>query len=303
MKYLFRISLVIFLSILFVSGCSENTEQKIKQLNTEAIKFLKLGNTSEAVKVGEKALALAEKGYGAEDPLIIKPLLTQAMLYQANKDFVKAEYSYKRAIDVVQKSSGENNIEAAKIINNLGSLYYNEKQYDKAISAYTKSLAIAEKTYAPEDPRLQKIRKNIETIKAIKSGKIPHPENNQGASKQTIHDLVPENIKSAAIQQLASQNIILSKKLTPMKAVKISDNGIVFPYRGLQRVDDKNEGLEVVVLFSAIKNQEKKDTYSFQQCRVVSYQSYSTLLNSGDLSSLQTALIQLFPELSNGDMG
>lgn len=298
MKHASKIFLVILVPFFLTFGCSEDPAQKIEKLFEEAKLLSQTGNAAGALKVSEQALQISETEYGLENPAIVQPLLKTAMAYQANKNYLQAEYTYKRAMDIIRKTGGGNTIEEAKVMNNLAGLFYLQGDYERAIATYEQSLAIAKNTQTPDEAMLQQIQRNIIMCKAVESGDAVKPEVNQSAPAKSLQDLVPEEIKNAAIQQLAGQNIVLAKEfLRPFEPIKIADQGFVFPYYCKQKQETGDTLSEVVVLFGAVKNPQKEGAYIFKQCRVVSYESFSTMLNSGDLLSLKAAMVQIFPEL------
>lgn len=303
MRKFINAALVILLILFCYAGCSRDSNKTADQLNDEAMALLNQQQISKALEKAESALEKAEKTFGENDPKTAKYLQTVAMVRQAEGSFAKAESAYKKAYAIVSDESGGDSLEAAKIMNNLAGCYYTQKRYDLAADTYQQVLKVAEKKFPDDDPRLNAIRANLHASIAGKEGK----EGEEGKAPELplesapevnppqIADLVPPKVKQYALDSLSKQNIKISD-LQPEAALQIMDKGIVFPYRGIRRLENGNEQ-KVVVLFASIKNPEKQDTYVFQNCRVISYQSYQSKLDEGGIDLLKKEVAKLFPGL------
>jgi tetratricopeptide (TPR) repeat protein len=331
MKLYSRIGVFVLFNVLFIllisNGCSNKPETS-EELRIEAIKLLESKNFPKALKKAQEAVKQAEIEYGSENPAMVEPLQILALIYTTQKDFLNAEPTYHRAIELIEKTGLQDSTESLKLMNNLASMYYFQKQYDKALSTYEKALNIANKNFPAEDPIIMSLQKGIEICKADRSGNqtnqlaekdinlinieksdtlesiktlAPAESGNstdrlvdkEKNSETNIVDLVPESIKKAALENLSKQNISISNLLA-LKPVIIDDKGIVFPYK-CNRIIEKNS-IEVVLLFAAIKNKEKKDAYIFQEARIVSFNSYHAESEKGD-ESLKEAFKDIFPKL------
>ncbi|MCX7830951.1 MAG: tetratricopeptide repeat protein, partial [Acidobacteria bacterium] len=69
-----------------------------------------------------------------------------AMIYKSKGDFSKAEETYLKTLELLEKISGGESPDMAQIMNNLGVMYKEKKEYEKAKELYLKALAIQEKT-------------------------------------------------------------------------------------------------------------------------------------------------------------
>lgn len=285
----------IMLSIfLLFAGCSKDKGQSIAQLMENSIESIKAGNFDSAEKTALQALTLAngEKNTGADSPEAIKPLQVLGMIYQAKKDFPKAVEYYQRAIKLNLSVNGENSIEAAQLLNNLAGTYYTLRQYANAIGAYKQSLAIAESLKDKES--VTKIQNNINVCESSLSGN----NQKQALPRQTddlpLPDLVPAEVKNVTLEKLAQQNIKLTN-LRPLLPIKIGNEGMVFPYRCSQKLNNGGDSAEMVLLFSAKKTPEKQNSYTFSKCRMVPYESYSEELGKNDPESLIKTMKEVFP--------
>jgi hypothetical protein len=186
-------------------------------------------------------------------------------------------------------------------LNNLASTALMSKNYDKSISYYKESLNIAEKHLPPDDPKIVAVRNNIKTCEGLNSGEkqLPPPEAEKKDANNYAQDLVPPFVKESAISQLSHKNIIISD-LQAQPAIPIDDKGIVFPYIALSKVggeSEGNDGIKIIVLFAAIKDASKQNKYIFQQCRVISFQTYTSTINDGGVELLKQELKKIFPDI------
>jgi len=292
MRSLLNFIWVVGLIALLLTGCAKETNQTPEELKANAVELLQKGKTHKALKEAKKALEKAEGLFGRENLVLVDYLETIAFVYQAQKEYYEAESFHCRALEIVEKVEGPDSFEAAKLKNNLAGLYFYQYQFDKALTAYKEAMEIGKKHYSPDDPQLQNIQTNIEMIENLKTGKEPSPVIAQTSVSSDTPDLVPEKIKKEVLDKLVGQNIVLYD-LKPEPLIKIGAQGVVLPYRCKKRVDKDAEGLDVVLLFAAIKK-DKENTYSFKNCRISSYQSYQSELMSGNIGE---ALMKIFPEV------
>ncbi|MBC2716513.1 MAG: tetratricopeptide repeat protein [Desulfobacteraceae bacterium] len=313
MRHFLRMVLVILSFMTIISGCSTEPDKTVEELNNDAISLLEQQNISEALNVAEKALKKAEDEYGFYDPAVLKSLQIIAIIYQAKKDYLNAEFTYKQALSASKVISGENSLHSLKIMNNIGSIKYLQNQFEPALSIYKQALSIAEKELGSDDPLLLQIQNNMATCEsALKSGKTPGAdiEEPPAASLKKGTDFVPDEVKSAALKKMASQNILLDNPQA-LLPIQIGDQGMVFPYLYTQNIEESEGGggVKVVLLFAAIKNKDKKDVpgseegsfYVFNACRMVSYESYVEEIEKGSQETAIPAIISVFPNLYSQD--
>jgi tetratricopeptide (TPR) repeat protein len=277
------------------AGCSKEMDKTPEEINQEVISLLQQKQNSKALKLAERALKKAEKENGAESRSLAIALETLATAYSAVGLPDKAEASYRQALSIITKTDGEDSVEAAKILNSLASLFYMNMNYEESLAHYKKSLEIAEKHLPPDDPRLAAVRNNITSCEALKSGDKPLQQPETKNLSDNIQDLVPPQVKEAAIAQLSKQNIILAG-LQPKTPVQIDDKGMIFPYIATKKAEEENkEESKIVVLFAAVRDPSEKDKYIFQQCRVIPFLTYSNIMSSGGIDLLKKELMKIFP--------
>lgn len=299
MRSIFKIACIFFLISILCAGCSRESNKTVKQLTDEAMVLLHQNKIQEALKKGESALKKAEEKYGPESPQTARCMQTMGLIYQADGNAVKAENSYKKALSIFLHKEGDQSLDAAKTMNNLAGFYYTQKKYEQAASLFEESLAIVKKKFQADDPRLQAIEKNIEVCKDRAAGKsLQATGGTENASVPSpARDYVPEKIKQYVIRNFAEKNNIHISDLQPEQPVLILDQGIVFPYKCTQKTDKDASSVNMVILFAAIKNKDKKNAFEFQQTRIVSYDAYMSALKKGGMALLSKEMVKIFPSL------
>lgn len=273
-------------------------------MNAQTMAMLEKGQIPQALAIAKLALEKAEKEHGAGNVLTVESLKNLALANQAKGNFIDAESFYKKAIDILQKAKGPDNIDVSKLLNNMAGLYYSQGDYDKAVNVYQQTLAIVASRLPDDDPIVQTVRKNIsicETKRTTQNNASVSPGISEPmqtpADSAAVKDMVPEEIKKYAMDNLAKQNIFIAQ-LKPISPVVIADKGIVFPYHCISKTEKGvDKGAEIILLFAAIKNPDKQGAYIFQQTRIVSYASYMEQLKKGGQESIRQSLIQAFPDL------
>ncbi len=243
MRHFLKMGLVVLSFITIISGCSNESGKTVEELNEDAISLLKQQNIPEALNVAEKALTKAEDEYGFYHPAVLNSLQIKAMIYQVQADYLNAEFTYKEALSLSKEISGENSLDSLKIMNNLGGIKYFQNQYEQALSFYKQSFSIAEKELGSDDPLLQQIKTNMATCEsAIQSGKTPGVSadeiqtSDNDVSLEKGQDFVPDEVKNAALKNMAGQNILLSNP-QPLRPIQIGEQGMVFPYLYTRNTD------------------------------------------------------------------
>lgn len=331
MKVLLRSIAAVLLLSVCLTGCSKDSGQSASELLRKASEHLQSGELAEAEENAQKALHQVEEKYSMLHPELVKPLHVLGMTYQQQGKFFDAEQAYARAISILQSSGDGNNIAVSQLMNNLAGSYYAQEKYEQALNTFQQSLAVAESHYSEDDPRIQKIKKNIDICRLeVAGGEPSNPEaafgqrfgkagkkfapqgrggRNQGGTDQGTdmvaydppkpeepRDILPDKVKQAVIKKLAMQNIHLDD-LRPMAPVKIDSQGAVIPYRCTQKTTEADAGgIEAVLLFATVYNQETGG-FVFKRCRMVSYDSYMEELKSGKQASLMQALKEVFPKV------
>ena len=104
-------------------------------------------------KAGEnfkRQLAVSEKIYGPQSPMLSSPLQNLAMWALQQNDFANAETWFNRSYELNQKTYGENSQGTADSLRGLAHVYQMQKDFPKAESATLRALKIYETVYGPE---------------------------------------------------------------------------------------------------------------------------------------------------------
>ncbi len=123
---------------------------EVKDLVIQGRRLEAKGNYQEALPILERALTLAEKGLGPEDPMVYLCLSSLGTLYTDKGDFARAETFLKRALTVVEKAPGAPEDWAAEALHKLAVVYDDMGDYSQAEPLYERSLALREKVFGPD---------------------------------------------------------------------------------------------------------------------------------------------------------
>jgi tetratricopeptide (TPR) repeat protein len=80
-------------------------KQKYLYFGYKVVMLYQQGSYSEATKVAEEALTIAEKTFGLNHPAVATSLNNLAMLYEAQGKYAEAEPLYKRSMKIRERSS------------------------------------------------------------------------------------------------------------------------------------------------------------------------------------------------------
>jgi tetratricopeptide (TPR) repeat protein len=107
---------------------------------------------AEAEPLFRRALAIAEKIYGHEHPVVALHLDNLAQLLHATNRAREAELLYRRALAMAEKTYGPEHPSVARSLNNLAGLLQATNRPREAEPLIRWALAIDEKTHGPEHP-------------------------------------------------------------------------------------------------------------------------------------------------------
>ncbi|UCE73013.1 MAG: tetratricopeptide repeat protein, partial [Methanomassiliicoccales archaeon] len=139
--------------------------QKVwKKLNTKVLTLYQQGRYSEAAKVAEEALSVAEKTFGPDHPAVAISLNNLAGLYDSQGRYGEAEPLYKRALAIAKKAFGPDHPNVAACLNNLAELYRAQGKYAEAERLYIRALKIGEKALGPDHPNVAMFLGNLATV-------------------------------------------------------------------------------------------------------------------------------------------
>ena len=121
------------------------TSEDADRLNARVAQLYQLGRYAEAIRLAEKALAIARQLPG-NHPSTASSYNNLGTLYEATGEYGKAECSYQNALTIWRKAPGvgDKHPLTATAYNNLGNLYRTISDYRQAESMLQKALTIKE---------------------------------------------------------------------------------------------------------------------------------------------------------------
>ncbi|MHC4459737.1 MAG: tetratricopeptide repeat-containing protein [Planctomycetota bacterium] len=146
-----KTSAQIFLLTMLVLSCAAPQKSKTwKELYLESTALSGLGLYSEATKVAEEALTVAEKTFGPDHSNVTQSLNCLVLLYYFQGKYSEAEPLCKRALAINEKAFGKDHPRVATNLNNLAELYRLQSRYADAEPLHKRALKIREKALGPE---------------------------------------------------------------------------------------------------------------------------------------------------------
>src|ERR1700693_4928976 len=112
--------------------------QQVEQLNHQ-------GKYREAIPIAERAIEVAKRTRGPEQPEAAEALNNLGLLFKKIGDYAKAEPLYREALRIRQKDLGPEHPETATSLNDLGVLYEAMGEYAKAEPLLQEALGIRQK--------------------------------------------------------------------------------------------------------------------------------------------------------------
>ena len=113
-------------------GIDSALTREFAELRTQIVSLRKEEKTVEALPLGQRNVAVAEKRYGAGRAATAEALNDLAMLYQIQGHYADAEPLYKRSLAVWEKALGPDHPDVAAAVNNLAALYQSQGRYADA---------------------------------------------------------------------------------------------------------------------------------------------------------------------------
>ena len=143
-----RAPLRIFLLAGLFLSCTVPTfaqEQLWKELQIKVSMLYRQGRYSEAAKVAEEALKVAEKTFGSDDPRVATSLNNLGFVYKVQARYIEAEPLFKRSLKIEEGARGKDHPNVADILTNYAKLLRNTKRQKAAEELETRAKLIHEK--------------------------------------------------------------------------------------------------------------------------------------------------------------
>jgi tetratricopeptide (TPR) repeat protein len=125
---------IVLLAVLILS-CTVSTfaqEKLWDELCSKVGMLYQQGRYSEAAKLAQQALTVAEKTFGPNHPYMATSLNNLARLYQDQGKYAEAEPLYKRSLKIAEKALGPDHPQVATVYENLAGLYKKIGKEDEA---------------------------------------------------------------------------------------------------------------------------------------------------------------------------
>ncbi len=101
-------------------------------LTSEVMKLYGSGDYTQGVEVAKRALQVAQQNHGSDHPNVALSLGNLAELYEAQKEYAKAEPLYKTSLEIMEDEFGQNSPFLVPTLLNMASLYNNVGREDEA---------------------------------------------------------------------------------------------------------------------------------------------------------------------------
>jgi CHAT domain-containing protein/tetratricopeptide (TPR) repeat protein len=154
---------IILLTLLIAVGSSTVNAQRneLDALNQEVVQLYEAGRYPEATVIAERAVNLAERQFGSDNPNVGTALSNLAGLYRAQGRYSDAEPRMVRALAIAEKALGPNHPTVGTRLNNLAGLYRAQGRYVEAEPLYKRALAIDEQALGRDDPAVGTCLNNL----------------------------------------------------------------------------------------------------------------------------------------------
>ena len=129
------------------------SSEEVEELSKQFVLLHEQGNYLDAVRIGERILAINEKTFGPESSNTAISINNLGLLYEKMGDTAKAESSYLRALNIREKTLGAEHPITAIALSKLAGLYKLQADYAQAVPLYQKVLVIRENSLGPEHPQ------------------------------------------------------------------------------------------------------------------------------------------------------
>jgi tetratricopeptide (TPR) repeat protein len=131
------------------------------------LELFQAGKYEEALPYFERALELAEKRYGSNDPALAVELNNLAEVHRLMGQLDKAEALYIRAIALDEEAGRGDDPGLATSLNNLALAYRTQGRLEEAEGLYLRALALLEKTLGPSHPDVARALNNLGVLYRI----------------------------------------------------------------------------------------------------------------------------------------
>lgn len=147
----------------FIQAANQNIidADELRNLIQQAQKLGSEGKYPQALKIWEKLLEIAQKGWGEDGIPAASMLSNKAAMLAKMGQHAAAEPIYRRSLSIYEKAYPQEHPDVATALNNLAGFLSSQGKYADAEILYRRSLAIYEKTRGENHPDLALSLNNI----------------------------------------------------------------------------------------------------------------------------------------------
>jgi len=124
------------------------------QLTTSLVELYKAGKFDQALPVARRLVALREKMFGREDPVVGIALSNLAEIYRAKKKYDEAEPLYRRSLAILERDPTANSQSLTNVLEILADIAFEKRDYKGSSALLARALAVKEASVGKDDPSL-----------------------------------------------------------------------------------------------------------------------------------------------------
>lgn len=124
------------------------------QLSTSLVELYKAGKYDQALPVARRLVALREKMFGPEDPVVGIALGNLAEIYRAKKKYDEAEPLYRRSLAILERDPKANSQSLTNVLEVLADIAFEKRDYKGSSALLARALAVKEAAVGKDDPSL-----------------------------------------------------------------------------------------------------------------------------------------------------
>src|SRR5262245_23214795 len=152
-----------------VLACAQDAEREAARKawqgeNAKGVRLSNAGRYPDAQASFERALPLAERGFGKESPEVGATLFNLARVYRTLGQPAKALPLARRAAAVTERALGADHPDTAACLNELGVLHLGLGQPAQALPLFRRALAAREKVLGKDHPDTAQSLNNLAAL-------------------------------------------------------------------------------------------------------------------------------------------
>lgn len=138
----------------------EADNAEAERVNSAAKARLDAGDEAGALELAERAAAMFEKLFGADDIGVASALETRGAVHLRRGDLARAEADDLRELAILEKALGSRHEALTRPLNALSVVYHGKGDFRRALAMAERALAITEATVGPDHPNVATLLNN-----------------------------------------------------------------------------------------------------------------------------------------------